>query len=181
MSGIQAVIGFWFAPEHRRFWFERSDAFDRAVRDRLAGSYERAAAGACEDWRELARGCLSLCILLDQVPRNLFRGDPRAFATDAAALAVARHALDQGFDRGLGQAERLFLFLPLEHSEDLADQELCCRLTALLDEAPEWHDYALRHRDIVARFGRFPHRNAVLGRVSTTEETAFLEQPGSSF
>jgi uncharacterized protein (DUF924 family) len=115
------------------------------------------------------------------VPRNLFRGDPRAFATDAEALAVTKRTLEGGLDKALRQAERVFLYLPLEHSEDLADQELCVTLTGALDENPEWHDYALRHRDVVARFGRFPHRNAVLGRANTPEEEAFLKEPGSSF
>ena len=101
--------------------------------------------------------------------------------TDARARAVTRHAIERGFDRALAQVKRLFLYLPLEHSESLEDQELCLRLVAALDEDPKWLDYARRHRDIIARFGRFPHRNAVLSRESTPEELAFLQEPGSSF
>jgi uncharacterized protein (DUF924 family) len=137
--------------------------------------------GDFDHWRETAAGCVALCILLDQAPRNLFRGDPRSFASDAAARAVTRHALARGLDRDLPQEQRAFLYLPLEHSENLADQEACVRLFAGLDENPDGLDYAVRHRDIIARFGRFPHRNAVLGRTSTPEETEFLTQAGSSF
>jgi uncharacterized protein (DUF924 family) len=115
------------------------------------------------------------------VPRNLFRGDARAFAADAKALAVTKRALEAGLDKKLRQVERMFLYLPLEHCEDLADQELCVTLIGGLDENPNWHDYAIRHRDVIARFGRFPHRNVALGRVDTPEEEAFLKEPGSSF
>ena len=120
-------------------------------------------------------------LLLDQVPRNLYRDDPRAYPGDAAARAVTRRAIEAGFDRELGQAQRLFLYLPLEHSEVLADQEDCCRLVEELTDNPDWADYARQHRDIIARFGRFPHRNTVLGRESTPEEQDFLNRPGSSF
>jgi uncharacterized protein (DUF924 family) len=120
-------------------------------------------------------------ILLDQFPRNMFRGTAEAFASDAKAREIANLALESGHDHDLAQEERLFLYLPLEHSEELADQERCVELMRALDETPLWHDYAVRHRDIIARFGRFPHRNAVLGRDSTAEECEFLMQPGSSF
>jgi uncharacterized protein (DUF924 family) len=175
------ILGFWFAPGMAERWFVKDDAFDDEVRRRLSAHYERAAAGRHDDWRATARGCLALCILLDQVPRNLYRDDPRAYATDAAALAVTRHAIAEGFDRTLSQSERAFLYLPLEHSEDLAHQEHCVHLMRALDEDPQWCDFAERHRDVIARFGRFPHRNAVLGRESTGAEAVFLKQPGSSF
>jgi uncharacterized protein (DUF924 family) len=181
MSDIDAVLDFWFADGMPERWFKKDAAFDAEVRTRLAAAYESAAAGGLDDWRDSPEGCLALCILLDQVPRNMFRDDPRAFATDAKALAITRHALAHGFDRRLGQSRRMFLYLPLEHSERLADQELCCALMAPLDQNPAWHDYAVRHRDIVARFGRFPHRNAVLGRATTPAEAAFLAEAGSSF
>lgn len=180
-AAIAEILAFWFAAQSAKRWFVSDPAFDAEVRTRLAGWSERASRGELEDWRSSAQGCVALCILLDQVPRNLYRGTARAFAADAAARAVARHALDRGFDRGLTQAQRLFLYLPFEHSESLADQDLCVRLMAELDEEPLWHDYAIRHRDVIARFGRFPHRNAALGRVSSAEEAAFLTQPGSSF
>jgi uncharacterized protein (DUF924 family) len=181
-AAVGRVLDFWFAPGAEANWFEASDDFDRAVRAALADDYQRAAAGAYDGWRKSAQGSLALVLLLDQVPRNLFRGDPRAFATDARARAVTRHALAQGFDRRLAaQAQRMFLYLPLEHSEALEDQEDCCRLMAVLDENAEWLDWALKHRDAIARFGRFPHRNAVLGRESSAPEKAFLTEPDSSF
>ncbi len=180
-STIAGILDFCFVegPAHR--WFVKDPAFDVEVRARLSHSHEAAVAGDFHDWRESAAGCVALCVLLDQAPRNLFRGDPRSFASDAVARAVTRHALEQKLDRDVPQEQRVFLYLPLEHSENLVDQELSVRLFAGLDENPEWLDYAARHRDIIARFGRFPHRNAVLGRVGTPEETEFLTQPGSSF
>lgn len=177
---IEEVLAFWFAPENRERWFTPSEAFDREIGRRFGDLMGEAAAGRLAAWSQTARGSLALCLLLDQFPRNVWRGTPRAFASDAQALAVAKAAVEAGQDRELGPAERLFLYLPFEHSEDLADQERCVRLMAELGD-PEWLDYAVRHRDIVARFGRFPHRNAVLGRASTEEELAFLQQPGSSF
>ncbi len=175
------VLEFWFAQGMAERWFKKDPAFDGEVRQVLLPLHEQAAAGELDGWGQSARGALALVILLDQVPRNLFRGEPRAFASDAKALAVTKRALREGLDKTLRQAERMFLYLPLEHCEDLADQELCVTLTGSLDENPEWHDYAVRHRDVVARFGRFPHRNAALGRETTTEEQAFLKEPGSSF
>jgi uncharacterized protein (DUF924 family) len=171
------VLSFWFAPGLEERWFKKDVRFDEEVRQHLEDAHRAAATGAFDTWRDTAEGCLALCVLLDQVPRNLYRGDPRAFATDA----TARAALQRGFDKALTQAQRLFLYLPFEHSEDLADQELCVSLTARLDAYPDWLEYAEAHRDIIARFGRFPHRNDSLGRDSTDEERAFLKEPGSSF
>lgn len=175
------VLAFWFAAGMEARWFKADEAFDQEVRQALLPLHEQAAAGRLDHWQESAPGALALVILLDQVPRNLFRGEARAFATDARALAATKRALEKGFDAELRQVERVFLYLPLEHCEDLADQELCVRLVGALDENPEWRDYARRHRDVIARFGRFPHRNAVLGRETTPEEAAFLQEPGSSF
>ena len=175
------VLAFWFAEGREKQWFEGSAAFDSLVRTALASAHEAAVAGHLDDWRDSPRGCLALAILLDQYPRNVYRGSPRAFASDAAALAITRHALERGFDAELSQVERLFLYLPLEHSEELADQDHCVALTADLGENPEWLRYAEAHRDVVARFGRFPHRNEILGRESTPEEESFLEEPDSSF
>jgi len=174
------ILGFWFAPRMERRWFAKDPGFDREVRARLQPHHERAAQGAYRHWLGAPRGCLALCLLLDQVPRNLFRDDPRAFVCDGQALEVTRQALARGFDCFLVPPERLFLYLPLEHSEDLVDQERCVRLVATFGNAM-LYDFAVRHRDIVARFGRFPHRNAALGRRSTAQEAAFLAQPGSSF
>lgn len=178
---MAGIIDFWFAAGMEKRWFIRDPAFDAEVSTRLAEWYERAAAGGLDDWRNTAKGCVALCVLLDQVPRNLFRGQGRAFATDAAARAVANHALERDLDRTLPQAQRLFLYLPFEHSESLADQDTSVRLFGQLDENSQWLDYADRHRDVIARFGRFPHRNTALGRASTAEEKTFLATPGSSF
>lgn len=175
-----AVLDFWFSPTSRGNWFERSDAFDAAVAERLGPLHDKAAAGALDGWAESPSGLLALVILLDQVPRNIHRGTPQAFASDAKALALARLAVDRGLDAEFDEDGRLFLYLPLEHSESLADQERSVALFRALGHA-EYLDYAIRHRDVIARFGRFPHRNAVLGRDSTAEELAFLEEPGSSF
>lgn len=181
MTAIDEVLGFWFAEGMSDRWFAKDPAFDEEVRTTLFSSFEQARDGALDDWLSSARGCLALCILLDQVPRNLYRDDPRAFATDAQARSVVRHAIGEGFQTELTQTEQVFLYLPLEHSENLEDQQDCVLLTESLDENPSWYDYAVMHRDIVARFGRFPHRNSALGRETTEEEAAFLTEPNSSF
>ena len=180
-TAIAAIVDFWFAAGMEKRWFIRDPVFDGEVRERLAEGHERAATGGLDDWRNTAAGCVALCVLLDQVPRNLFRGQGRAFATDAEARAVAVYALKHDLDRTLPQAQRLFLYLPFEHSESLADQDTSVRLFGQLDDDPQWLDYAKRHRDVIARFGRFPHRNEALGRSSTAEEKTFLATPGSSF
>ncbi len=181
MAEIDEILDFCFAEGAVDNWFTKDPAFDRRVKARLLADHELAAAGDLDFWQDSAEGCLALCILLDQVPRNLFRGDPRSYATDAKARAVTHRALESGFDRDLPQTQRMFLYLPLEHSEALAEQRLSVRLMGKLDQDPRWLDYALRHRHIVARFGRFPHRNAILGRATTAEEETFLSQEGSSF
>ncbi len=174
------VLAFWFRGDPRDpRWFRKDDAFDRDIRTRFLPLYERAARGELDAWREAPRSCLALIVVLDQFPRNMFRGSARAFATDPLALGAARHALARGWDRELAPAERLFAYLPFEHSENLQDQELACDL--MRDFDAEQRDYALRHRDIIRRFGRFPHRNAALGRASTPEEIEFLKSPGSGF
>jgi uncharacterized protein (DUF924 family) len=182
MREIEEVLGFWFSDRAEPFWFEKDAEFDAAVRRTLGPHLERARAGRCGHWPATARGALALILLFDQVPRNLCRGTTEAFVHDRRARALSRQAVACGHHRRLArQSERLFLYLPLEHSEDLADQELCVRLVAELDEEPDWLVYAERHREIVARFGRFPHRNAALGRETTPDEAEFLKQPRSSF
>lgn len=186
-----ALIDFWFGPprsptrfQQRAVWFRLDPKFDAQLRDRFGALRQRAAAGDCADWALEAEPCLALILLLDQLPRNLLRGTAEAFASDAAARAAARTALARGFDRSLPGAWRQFIYLPFEHSEDLADQELSMKLYAALARDPAFagaFDYAQRHHAIIARFGRFPHRNAALGRASTAEEKAFLTEPGSSF
>lgn len=186
----EAVLGFWFgepedgAARPREVWFQRDEDFDAGISSRFRADYERAATGELDDWLATPRGALALAILLDQFPRNLFRGSARAFETDARARSVARTALERGYDVRVSSVERWFFYLPFEHSEDLDDQRLSVELFATLgdDEGSRMvQDYAGRHMEIIERFGRFPHRNATLGRPSTPEEEEFLRQPGSSF
>jgi len=182
----RAVLEFWFGPRPfapRAVWFEKDAGFDRACAG-FTDDQARAAAGAYDDWAETAEGALALVLLLDQFPRNLFRGTPRAYASDAKAREIARRALAAGFDRQLPVVQRVFLYMPFQHSEDLADQEESRRLFAVATDHPQHAEnlgYAERHYEIIARFGRFPHRNAVLGRATTPEEAAFLKEPNSSF
>lgn len=177
------ILRFWFDETEERFWFARNDDFDRTIRDRFGSTVAAAAEGRLDHWAATPRGALALVLLLDQFPRNLFRGSSRAFATDAAALATARAAIDRGLDLdpALERRQRVFFYLPFMHSESLADQEACVRLMRERGGSEVNIDFAERHRAIIERFGRFPHRNAVLGRQSTPEELAFLQQPGSSF
>lgn len=185
------VLDFWFGPpgsaergRPRKAWFEKSASFDAQLRARFGATHAAAHAGALDAWRRTPLAALALVVALDQFPRNIYRGDARAFASDSNALAVAREVIDRGFDAVMLPVERLFAYLPFEHAEDLAAQRRSLELFACLGPDP-WStvtlDYARRHHDVVARFGRFPHRNAVLGRASTPEELAFLQQPGSSF
>ncbi|NYZ15703.1 DUF924 domain-containing protein [Azospirillum sp. RWY-5-1] len=178
---IDEIVDFWFDEAMKPYWFEPSDSFDRLVRETLLPHHETAAAGGFDPWMEDVDGCLALCILLDQVPRNAFRGSPRAFATDPQARTVAAHALRSGFDIDCTAEERMFLYLPFMHHEDVDSQRLCVRLVRErcgIDGAVASAD---RHLEIIERFGRFPHRNAILGRDSTAAELAFLKEPNSSF
>jgi uncharacterized protein (DUF924 family) len=180
-----SILAFWFGNGDRdKRWFEKSPAFDEEVRRRFLALHAEAAAGNLALWKNDAGDCLALIVLLDQVPRNMFRGTSRAFATDALALETAHHAVARGFDRAMRPSERMFVYLPYEHAESPEEQRRACDLTAPLAEFPETDDvyrYAVAHRDIIQRFGRFPHRNAILGRASTPEEIEFLTGPGSSF
>ncbi len=183
MEEAPEMLRFWF-DRGRKAWFEKSPAFDDEIRARFLPLYERALKNELETWREDPRSCLALVILLDQFPRNMFRGTARAFAADALARATARVMLDKGWDKAMTPDERMFAYLPFEHSEVLADQELCLALMKEISLFPETSDlpkWAEAHLVIVRRFGRFPHRNAALGRPSTREEIEFLQQPGSSF
>lgn len=183
------VLDFWFgaAPtlaQRRRFWFGKDPATDAEIRARFAATCRAALAGDLDDWLDAPDTALALVVALDQFPRNMHRDTPAAFAADARALARARVALERGHDRRLAPLQRLFLYLPFEHSEDLADQRRSVRLFAELDREEglsDVFDYALRHYCVIARFGRFPHRNAILGRASTAAERAFLKLPGSRF
>ena len=187
----QRVLDFWFgvpgsaqAGKKRPEWFRKSDEFDAAIRKRFLPAYEAAAAGRLAEWEREARSLLALIVVLDQFPRNMFRGSPRSFATDPRALAAAQCMVDRGWDAALSPLERSFAYLPFEHAENRAAQERSMQLFGALARDPACADlleWARKHYVIIERFGRFPHRNAVLGRVSTPEETEFLKQPGSSF
>ena len=180
------VLDFWFNETDRQNWFERSDAFDQVICDRFAEAVETARGGGFADWHDTAQGCLAVIILIDQLSRNIYRESPLAWSADDVALSCTRQALVRKYDTGLGLDERKFLYMPLMHSEVLADQEQCVELfRTLAAEGAEDGDlsleFAIRHRDIIARFGRFPHRNETLGRERAPEEIKFLEEPNSSF
>lgn len=188
------ILIFWFGDpaaenseygQQRKIWFRKDPAFDHAVKDRFLDTYETVRQGNLTDWLATPQTALALTLLLDQFPRNMFRGTERCFETDSQALEVAQTALSKGFDQSLLPVERMFLYLPYEHSENLTHQATAIALfESLVQTDPELRsalDYAHRHRDVIARFGRFPHRNAALGRKSTSAEEAFLKQPGARF
>jgi len=182
------VLDFWFGREadpgygdFREAWFTKDPEFDGQVRERFEALHEAAASGELDGWMEEARTCLALVILLDQFPRNMFRGDPRSYATDHKAQLAAEHAVDGALDRELPAFQRMFLYMPFMHSENLEHQRRSVELFRALGGASNSSDYAVRHMEIIERFGRFPHRNEVLGRRTTPEEEEFLTQPGSSF
>jgi uncharacterized protein (DUF924 family) len=178
MSANDDTLRFWF-DEHPKDWFVKNPAFDAEIRKRFLALHEQAAAGRLAHWADGPRSGLALVILLDQFPRNMFRGEARAFATDAQARMAARAILERAWDKTMTQSEQLFAYLPFEHSEALADQELACELMKNFDE--KQRQYAERHRDIIRGFGRFPHRNDLLGRENTAAEIEFLRLPGSRF
>jgi uncharacterized protein (DUF924 family) len=186
----QEVLDFWFDKAHAPLWFKVDTDFDSRIRARFTPLIEAAVAGELAAWEEAPRSCLALLIVLDQMTRNAWRGTPRAFCGDARGLEVADRALARGFDGHVPLSWRRFFYLTFEHSENLAHQQRCCVLfQRLVDDAPEkdraWAAeqmrYVERHREIIERFGRFPHRNAILSRPSTPEEEAFLKEPMSSF
>jgi uncharacterized protein (DUF924 family) len=170
------VVAFWREAGAER-WFKKDAAFDDEIRRRFLTIYEAAAAGKLSHWEQSAEGALALLILLDQFPRNMFRGLPRAFASDALARAVTAGAIVRGFDSQVEPAMRQFFYVPFEHSENLADQERGVALYKAAGDA-DGLKWAELHADIIRRFGRFPHRNAALGRVTTPEEQAFLDGGG---
>ncbi len=176
MTGIVEIVEFWAQAGRDENWFSKNPAFDAAFRARFLTVHEDAARGAHEDWLATADGALALLILTDQFPRNAFRGTPRMYATDVLARRYARAAIDAGYFLMVLPEMRLFFALPFAHSEDAGDQEISVALNAALGEPYLTH--AKGHRDIVRRFGRFPHRNEILGRVSTAEEIDFLAKGG---
>jgi uncharacterized protein (DUF924 family) len=172
----QDVLDFWFGRD-RKAWFEKNPAFDEDIRQRFLPDYELGAAGMLGAWKQAPASCLALVVLLDQFPRNMFRDSARAFAADPLARNAARTILERGWDQAMTPDERMFAYLPFEHSEALQDQELSLKLF----EGNANFEWARKHWEIIRRFGRFPHRNAALGRESTPEEIEFLSQPGSRF
>ncbi len=191
---LQAILDFWFGDPQteettyqarRKFWFGKQPEFDAAIGQKFREDYEQAANGKLDAWRQEPLGCLGLIIVLDQFSRNMFRDTPQAFATDAKALSVAQQAVAQGFDQALQPLQRMFVYLPFEHSENQAHQAQSVALFRQLHtdatELEDVFDYAVRHQVVIEQFGRFPHRNQILGRESTPEEIEFLKQPGSSF
>jgi uncharacterized protein (DUF924 family) len=176
MNGIAEIVEFWVQAGRDENWFSKSPAFDAAFRAKFLAQHEVVAAGANEEWLSSPDGALALLILMDQFPRNAFRGTARMYATDALARRYARAAIDAGHFLKTPPELRIFLALPFAHSEDSGDQEISVALNASLGEPFLGH--AIRHREIVGRFGRFPHRNEILTRVSTTEEIAFLASGG---
>ena len=176
---VGEVIRFWFEELTRDQWFKRNDRVDAQIRDRFLPLHEQLFSSDAADITE-PRSLLAAIIVLDQFSRNMFRGTARAYAADPIARRLARIAIDNGFDAGLGENERHFLYLPFQHSEDREDQALSLRLFDSI-ENKEWRAYAVAHKDIIDRFGRFPHRNAALNRTSTADEIALLEKPMSFF
>ncbi|MBW8716173.1 MAG: DUF924 family protein [Variovorax paradoxus] len=171
----QDVVGFWRQAGPER-WFAKNEAFDAQFRERFLAAHEAAARGELDHWAQGAEGALALLVLLDQFPRNTWRGNARMLATDAKALAIARQAIEAGLDLKTDEELRRFFYLPFMHSESLDDQQRSVELNAALDANTQ--RFAVLHRDIIARFGRFPHRNRLLGRTSSAEEQRFLDEGG---
>jgi uncharacterized protein (DUF924 family) len=177
---VAEVLNFWFVEVPRQQWFAGGAALDEQVRARFLPVHRMVAAEPEDALLADAKTTLAAVIVLDQFSRNMFRGTPSAFASDAKALAIAETAIAKGFAEALNGDERLFLYLPFEHQENVDAQARSLELISALGD-PELTKYALAHKDIIDRFGRFPHRNAILGRVSSAEELEFLQQPGSGF
>jgi len=189
-AAIGAILDFWFSERAQALCFERNDAFDTEIRDKFGAAVEEAQCGGYADWPQTPEGALALLILLDQMPRNIHRGSPKAFVGDPRALEIAGQAIAAGFDRRFAFPRRRFFYLPYEHSENPVVQNRSLELFAALAAeagpedratAEEQLHYAKLHAQIIVRFGRYPHRNTVLGRVSSPEELAFLKEPNSSF
>ncbi len=188
VSNTQAVLDFWFGlppGEDRKQWFRKDSDFDNQIKTQFLDLYWAMVASSPECWLQTAKSSLTRIIVLDQFARNMFRGTPQSFAADPQALTTAERAIERGYDAELLPVERFFLYLPFEHSENLTHQNRCVKyFERLVLDAPELEhglEYARRHRDVIAKFGRFPHRNETLARESTEAELNFLKQPGSRF
>ena len=174
------VLNFWFSENIKPLWFKKSTDFDREIKQRFLDTYQRGKTGALNDWCNSSKNILALIIVLDQFPRNMFRNTPQAFATDDRAVELTKYAVNNNYQQDLSPEEQAFLYMPLMHSENKQDQEKCVELFTKLGREDNLK-FANKHQEIIDRFGRFPHRNEILGRESTSEEKEFLTQPGSSF
>ncbi|MBW8635958.1 DUF924 domain-containing protein [Hoeflea sp. WL0058] len=174
------VTTFWFDELEERNWFEKNEEIDRAIRKRFMDTHLALSAHVPQEWRETPEAALALIIVFDQFPRNIFRNSPHAFASDPLALKEATLAIEKGFDLQTPEKHRLFIYIPFEHSESIEDQNRSVALFETLNDE-NLMKYALAHRDVIEKYGRFPHRNAILGRVSTPEEEAYLAKPGAGF
>ncbi|WP_374828911.1 DUF924 family protein [Paenochrobactrum pullorum] len=173
-NAAQDVLDFWFSENVEKHWFVRSDDLDEEIKQHFSALYEQAHSGTLDVWGDELHSALALTIILDQFPRNMFRGSGRAFESDAKARQIAKAAIEKGFDQQVSEKQRAFFYLPLMHSEDLNDQKKSVELYEALGNANSL-DYAHQHLDIIAQFGRFPHRNVALKRENTPEETEFLK------
>ena len=180
MAEIEEILNFWFIECKPAQWFKKNEEFDRMIEKRFSSAIDDAIEGKLDSWEETETGCLALIILLDQFTRNVFRDTPRAFAGDKRALALSQLCCDKDYLTNPDVQRRQFMLMPMMHSENLAVQDAALPLFKKYASGKDY-EYAEKHRDIIARFGRFPHRNVILGRKSTNEELEFLKQPGSSF
>ena len=174
------ILNFWFSERVKPLWFKKSADFDREIEQRFFDTYQLAKTGELDDWRDRSKNILALIIVLDQFPRNMFRNTSRSFATDDRAVELTKYAVSNNYQQNLSPEERTFLYMPLMHSENKKDQEKCVALFTKLGREDNLK-FAIKHKEIIDRFDRFPHRNEILGRESTPEEKEFLTQPGSSF
>jgi uncharacterized protein (DUF924 family) len=176
------ILDFWYSDMARPLWFAKDLLFDKKIHSQFYKVYTKAKEGSLDNWQNSPSSALALVITLDQFPRNMFRNTPQAFATDGQSLEICRKFIEKSADHHLDSDEqRLFLYMPFMHSENLADQEEGLKIFSRLSDNGSAHQYAVAHRNIIARFGRFPHRNTILGRTSTHEEIEFLKEPYSSF
>ena len=180
IAGPDAVFAFWFEELEQKHWWQKNDEVDHEIARRFGPTHLALAGNIPQEWWASAVSVLALIIVLDQFPRNMYRGTPLAFATDCLALREAKAAIDAGLDRLVTEDRRLFFYMPFEHSEDLSDQDRCVDLFSQLGNE-DYIDFAHKHREVIAEFDRFPHRNAILARESTAEEKTYLSKPGAGF
>ncbi len=178
----QEILSFWFEETSPQQWFHKNETFDEEIRARFMVTYEMAKKDLCVEWTKNADGVLALCLVLDQFPRNMFRESPKAFETDDKIKMIVIEALHKGFDMVLNPVKRRFMYMPFMHSESLNDQKRCVRsFETMKNDDPLSYEYAVKHKDVIEKFNRFPHRNKFLGRESSEEELSYLSLPGAGF